>query len=50
VPARNAGNATGAQPHFSALLARHADASGDVAQVVVWGGLEESFGADWWAA
>jgi hypothetical protein len=35
---------------FSALLARHADASGDVAQVVVWGGLEESFGADWWAA
>ena len=35
---------------FSALLARHADASGDLAQVVVWGGLEESFGADWWAA
>jgi hypothetical protein len=32
---------------FSALLARHTDASGDVAQLVVWGGLEESFGADW---
>jgi len=32
---------------FSALLARHTDASGDVTQLVVWGGLEESFGADW---
>jgi hypothetical protein len=32
---------------FGALLARHTDASGDVTQLVVWGGLEESFGADW---
>jgi hypothetical protein len=35
---------------FGALLARHhAGAQREPAQVVVWGGLEESFGADWWA-